>query len=257
LNGRENYRKGDPMNRMDLLYKMDDLLEDCKTCEIRGEVKHYNPVKLCSGCKTYKDLRVIGDKLGEERKMGKAVKLTMEQYKDYKAKGLTDGQIAEELGCTPTTISNWKKRQNKADRWERSKGENKPDTEVKTQSKSKDVQEDLKAENGRLNRELDVLKKGVKQASEQLAGCVTKEFHVKKINDLEIELHNWELVAADRYRNWEKAEALYHKEHSLVIQLDGECENLREQLRQAREESVKYGKENEHLWGLLKIKMEG
>jgi chromosome segregation ATPase len=225
------------MKRMNLLYKMDDLLENCKTCEIRGEVKHYNPVKVCNGCETYKDLRVIGDKLGEERKMGKAVKLTMEQYKDYKAKGLVDWQIAEELGCTPTTISNWKKRQDKADRWERSKSENKPDTEGKTQSAPKDIQEDLKAENGRLKRELEVREKAIKDLQEEVASLSGE--NAKNINSV-MEL-----------------ETDYNHQRALVINLDAEVENKREQLRQLKEDHVKVGKENEHLWGLLKIKMEG
>jgi transcriptional regulator with XRE-family HTH domain len=245
------------MNRMNLLYKMDDLLENCKTCEIRGEVKHYNPVKVCNGCETYKDLRVIGDKLGEERKMGKAVKLTMEQYRDYKAKGLTDGQIAEELGCTPTTISNWKKRQDSADRWDRSKVRNKPDTEVETQSETKDIQEDLKAENGRLKRELEVREKAIKDLQDNAKDSVPRSEFLRLHEDHKAkndEIHS--KLTSEMMLN-KRVSELYDKEHSLVIQLDAELENVREQLRQAREESVNYGKENEHLWGLLKIKMEG
>jgi ASC-1-like (ASCH) protein len=234
---------------------MDSLFENCKVCEKR--TKNYNPEKTCTGCETYTKLRAIGDKLGEERKMGKAIKLTMEQYKDYKEKGLTDGQISEELGCTPNTISNWKKRQDKADKWERSKGENKPDTEVETHSETKDIQEDLKAENGRLQRELEVMESGIEYANEQLNNSVTKESHKRAISDLKVELKEAENTMVYWMKESDTHQQAYHKEHSLVIQLDCELENVREQLRQAREESVKYGKENEHLWGLLKIKMEG
>jgi transcriptional regulator with XRE-family HTH domain len=241
------------MKRMNLLYAMDNLLENCKTCEIRGEVKHYNPVKVCNGCKTYKELRDIGDKLGEERKMGKAVKLTMEQYKDYKAKGLTDGQIAEELGCTPNTISNWKKRQDKADKWERSKGSDKPDAEVKTQSETKGIQEDLKAENGRLKRELGVLKEGLRYANEQLADSVTREHHKKLARDLKYELENVKCEAAFLSEEKKKLEADYQKEHSLVIQLDVELENSRDQYKKVISHNVNLTKENEHLRGLVKL----
>lgn len=122
---------------------------------------------------------------------------------------------------------------------------------------TKDIQEELKAENGRLKRELEVLKEGVRYANEKLAGSVTKESHKRAVSDLKIELEEAENKMVSWCKSSDEFMNAYHKEHSLVIQLDGEVENLREQLRQAREQSVKYGKENEHLWGLLKIKMEG
>jgi molecular chaperone GrpE (heat shock protein) len=99
------------------------------------------------------------------------------------------------------------------------------------------TKEDLKAENGRLKRELEVREKAVEDLKEEVASLSGE--NAKNINSV-MEL-----------------EADYNQQRSFVINLDAECENLREQLRQAREESVKYGKENEHLWGLLKIKMEG
>ena len=245
------------MKRMNLLYEMDNLLGNCKTCEKRNEVKHYNPVKVCNGCETYAGLRTIGDKLGEERKMGKAISLKMEQYRDYKAKGLTDGQIAEELGCTPTTISNWKKRQDKAEKWERSKTENKPNIEVETPSETKDIQDDLKAENGRLKRELEVREKAIKDLEEKLEDSISSERHNRVIEEGEERYLDLQLKEQKARQEWKKYMEDYFKEHSKVLLLDAELTNKDEQLRQAREESVKYGKENEHLWGLLKIKMEG
>jgi transcriptional regulator with XRE-family HTH domain len=215
------------MERMNLLYQMDGLLRECETCDTR-KVKHYNPEKACGGCSTYKKLRAIGDKLGEGNKL-KAIKMSIEQYNHYKAKGYTDSKISEKLGCTPNTISNWKKKH--------VKGSNKLNTEVKTQSETKDIQEDFKAENGRLKRELVVREKAIKDLQEEVASLSGE--NAKNINSV-MEL-----------------EADYNQQRSFVINLDQELENAREQLRQARKESVKYGKENEHLWGLLKIKMEG
>jgi hypothetical protein len=124
----------------------------------------------------------------------------------------------------------------------------------KTLFGTKTIQEDLKAENGRLKRELEVREKAIKD----LKMAIEDEYVPRTDFDAQVRQResyfNKYLLAKSAL---EVNESSYHKEHSLVIQLDGERENLREQLRQAREESVKYGKENEHLWGLLKIKMEG
>ena len=233
------------MNRMDLLYTMDNLLETCKTCEKRSDVNHYNPVKVCGGCETYAGLRNIGDKLGEERKMGKALVLSVGRYQDYKAKGYSDGKIAEELGCTPTTISNWKKKH--------VKGSNKPNTEVKPQTKTKDIQEDLKAENGRLKRELEVREKAIKDLEEKLEDSISDERHKQIIEEGEERFLDLQLKEQKARQEWKKYMEDYFKEHSKVLLLDAELTNKDEQLRQAREESVKYGKENEHLRGLVKL----
>jgi uncharacterized coiled-coil DUF342 family protein len=119
------------------------------------------------------------------------------------------------------------------------------------------TKEDYKAENGRLKRELEVREKAIKDLDEFLKDSVPKFTHDKEVERLKVELEDAENKMVEWCRSSDEYRGAYHKEHSLVIQLDGEVENLREQLRQAREESVKYGKENEHLWGLLKIKMEG
>jgi chromosome segregation ATPase len=99
------------------------------------------------------------------------------------------------------------------------------------------IQEDLKADNGRLKRELEVREKAIKDLQEEVASLSGE--NAKNINSV-MEL-----------------EADYNHQRALVINLDAEVGNLREHLREVREEYVKVGKENEHLWGLLKIKMEG
>jgi chromosome segregation ATPase len=119
------------------------------------------------------------------------------------------------------------------------------------------TKEDLKAENGRLKRELEVREKAINHLQDKLEDSISKFNHDRAIEKIKGELEDAENTMVHWMKKSDKHEADYHKEHSLVIRLDGEVENLREQLRQAREESVKYGKENEHLWGLLKIKMEG
>jgi hypothetical protein len=115
------------------------------------------------------------------------------------------------------------------------------------------TKEDLKAENGRLESRIDVLEKGVKYANEQLAGSVTKDCHKRVVNDLKVELGKVKTELGFlkiEKQGWERD---YHTEHSIRINIDAECENLREQLRESRDARVKDGKENELLRGLVKL----
>jgi chromosome segregation ATPase len=216
------------MKRIDLLYQMDNLLEECKVCE-KKPVGNESSTKKCVGCNTYDKLRAIGGRLGRGKRL---VKLSVEQYQDYKAKGYTDSKISEELNCSPNTITNWKKKHLKV-----LKAENKGGTEIQKQFETNTIQEDLKADNGRLKRELEVREKAIKDLQEEVASLSGE--NAKNINSV-MEL-----------------EADYNHQRALVINLDAEVENKREQLRQLKEDHVKVCKENEHLWGLLKIKMEG
>lgn len=83
------------MSRLNLLYKMDGLLNQCKACP-----KPYGaPEVKCKGCHIYEELRGIGNQLGRVEKMT----LTKEKYTDLKAKGLTDAEIAKQEGVAQAT----------------------------------------------------------------------------------------------------------------------------------------------------------
>jgi valyl-tRNA synthetase len=87
------------MKRIDLLYKMDGLLDQCKSCEKNQAVG--SPEVRCKGCSIYDELRGIGNQLGRVDKLT----LTKESYQDLKAKGLTDADIAKQFGVSPGTIT--------------------------------------------------------------------------------------------------------------------------------------------------------
>lgn len=87
------------MKRIDLLYKMDGLLNQCKSCN-RNKTGE-SPEVRCKGCDIYDELRGIGNQLG---RVGKLT-LTKESYQDLKAKGLTDAEIAKQFGVSPGTIT--------------------------------------------------------------------------------------------------------------------------------------------------------
>jgi chromosome segregation ATPase len=99
----------------------------------------------------------------------------------------------------------------------------------------------------------EVMEKAIKDLQNKLNHSVSEEEHLKVKGNLEQALDNLEsAVGKYKYEN-ERLQGKYNKEHSLVINLDQELENVREQLRQAREESVKHGKENDLLRGLVKL----
>lgn len=87
------------MKRIDLLYKMDGLLNKCKSC--KRDKSGESPEVRCKGCNIYDELRGIGNQLGRVDEL----KLTKESYQDLKAKGLTDADIAKKFGVSPGTIT--------------------------------------------------------------------------------------------------------------------------------------------------------
>jgi chromosome segregation ATPase len=57
------------MKRIDLLYKMDGLLNQCKSCE--RDKSGESPEVRCKGCDIYDELRGIGNQLGRVEKVEK------------------------------------------------------------------------------------------------------------------------------------------------------------------------------------------
>jgi hypothetical protein len=115
------------------------------------------------------------------------------------------------------------------------------------------TKEDIKSENGRLKRELEVREKAIKQKEEEIELLKIEMISKKKYKNLQVE---YEEVKNDaRLLIQEKREYMekYHKEHSLVIQLDCELENNRDQYRKVLSHNVNLTKENEHLRGLVGI----
>jgi uncharacterized coiled-coil DUF342 family protein len=103
----------------------------------------------------------------------------------------------------------------------------------------------------------EVMEMAIKELKAKLDDSISKFDHNRAVEKLKLELEEAESIMVNWANKADKHEEAYQKEHSIVVNLDAEVENIREQLRQLKEDYVKVGKENEHLWGLLKIKMEG
>jgi hypothetical protein len=157
--------------RINLLLKLDDLLEVCKSCEKRKQTNNsVSPEVVCKGCQTYSEIREIGENLGRKKQMAE---ITQEKYMDLKAKGLTDANIAKGLGMNPATLSYHKKK------WATDTQE--PVEERVKPLENKPNQEDKTAE---LLRLTVALKEAKDQAEQYKALYMQKEAKIEELQDI-------------------------------------------------------------------------
>jgi hypothetical protein len=175
--------------------------------------------------------------------------MTVEGYERLKTDGLNDAQVAKRKGVSPATLWAWKKRNGLIASTSDSKAKetNSPRKEKETPHESE------KAVIDSLKRELEVREKAIKDLEEKVEALEVTRVPIVKYQELEAKLEESE---ANRYKNidaYQQYEAKYQKEHSIVISLDAELENTREQLRKAEGLNEVYKQENEHLRGLIRI----
>lgn len=91
---------------------MDDLLEQCKSCE---KSQQYFTPELCEGCNIYKQLREIGDSLGKiDTAKPKPLKITIEEFVQHRYIGkLKYKEIASLYGLNYFQINGFYQRHKK------------------------------------------------------------------------------------------------------------------------------------------------
>jgi hypothetical protein len=195
-----------------------------------------------------------------DKDMAKLKGFTVREYNELKATGLNDSRIAERKGVTPATISTWKKDNGISSG--KVFGKKKADTEPKTFKPSitpkepkQPVKNELQDVVNTLKRQIEVRDKAIEQQKEEIEHYKTTTVPKEKHFDVYNELRDKDLERVKNFEDLKKMEEAYQKEHAIVINLDAELENVREQLRQAREEVIRAGQENEHLKGLVKLWM--
>lgn len=231
------------MNRMNLLYEMDDLLGICKTCSVRNN----SSIKPCNGCKTYQKLNRIGIQLEEERRLDKQTgvkKLSVPLYQDYKAKGMNQSAIAKELDCTPAAVSQWVKKNIKG-----------PE-KVK---QAKVIKETKSTAHEKSEYELNRLQQEIKQKDEEIKSLKGKLQNVVSIEEFkELQDQYKTLETANRLDLLQKDTEIeelnekYHLEHQQLIEMDRELENKSELLKVA---DSSYGRLEEETSLLRKLMM--
>jgi transcriptional regulator with XRE-family HTH domain len=92
------------LERKRIVYRIGDLLDECKKCPKQNG----NSIRVCVGCSIYTELRALGKKLERKENKEMALQMTVEEYMDYKAKGMKDKEIAELKGVNKQAIANWK-----------------------------------------------------------------------------------------------------------------------------------------------------
>lgn len=232
------------MDRMNLLYEMDDLLENCKTCSLRNN----SSIKPCNGCNTYWELNRIGDQLGEERRLDKQTgvkKLSVPLYQDYKAKGMNQSAIAKELECTPAAVSQWvKKNVKRPEKVKQTKGikESKPTTHEKNEY-----------ELNRLQREIKLRDEEIKNLKGKLQDAVPVE-EFKELQDQykTLETSN-RLDLLQKDTEIEELNEKYNLEHQHLIEMDRDLENKSQLLKVADSSYERLEEETRLLRRLMRV----
>jgi chromosome segregation ATPase len=240
------------MNRLQILYKMDNLLRICDTCEIKNEVgsNSFRPLTHCAGCEVYADLREIGTQLEEGTRV-KLKNFTVEEYQDLKTQGLNDKDICKKKDVTAPTLRLWKDK-NLSDAPHQVKRVAKTNTPTTPEGRP---QNELESVVNTQKRELEVREKAIEDLRMKLEGSITKEELDKLRNGWDEELAKEQEKTLDERAKRAAVEREYHRTQTKLINVDAELENTRDQLHQAREEAVKYGQEVELLRGLVRLYM--
>lgn len=108
-------RKAIRQKRLDLVYRQAQLTDEfCSPCE-----KRTNSMTVCRGCDVFTQLKEIGNellsisnesqKLRKEQKTMSETKLTVEVYKDLKAKGLSNTKIMKQFNMNNSKFYEWKR----------------------------------------------------------------------------------------------------------------------------------------------------
>lgn len=136
--------------RINLLYKLDNLLEACQPCDKR-KYSGASPEVTCKGCQIYSEIRGIGENLGRKKDM--ALNITVEEFVQLNNEGKSRSEICQLKGIKPNALSNWKWINKEKINAHLSKAQP-PSKEVKP-SEAKNTQEDKTAE---YERVISVLK---------------------------------------------------------------------------------------------------
>lgn len=232
------------MNRKQITLEINKHLDVCELCEKKppsDRTSNKDFLKVCGECETYSKLRELGDKLNsgnfnKERKARKltkrrSLKMTVEEYLEYKKQGLSDTQIAVKKDTAPQNIYNWKNKRKD----ELNKAESADDKQpVENQSKKcechdwKKKYNSLFEDHGKLHEKYNARETVIKELEEELAA---KNVAIKNLNEqlnkLTSDKENMEEVFDSAMADKENL----HKEN---ITLRNEIDNIKNQINLIR-----------------------
>jgi chromosome segregation ATPase len=228
------------MNRLTLVRRMDDLLDQCKLCPIKNG--RYKYEKDCVGCQVYTELRSIGNRLERGKDMKRAV-ITQENYRELKENGLTEKQAAEKLGISTATLWNHKKKWNQKPK--------QVDTAEKTPPETKttkmDVQTNMRQLIDELGEELKQERKKNKELQESFDYALESNEEFSKV----LSERESEFTSLMNERNGFR-DQLLDTRHQLH-QKDYTLENLQKGLANAKTTLERYEAENKALRALVQL----
>ena len=226
------------------LYKLDELLSICKSCEKKSQFQNNTKTEVvCAGCETYTKIREIGNQLERKKEMKP---ITLEQYNDYKAKGLTDTQIAFEHSTSPSSLSNIKKKWGIC--------QQKPGVEAKKHSECKCTKEDKSSEYEALISQLERQLKGKDgMLSNQHETMKKLESKIEELESLHAACEDVESEVDSIRKERNEYLQLYLDAENLTHRQDYQLENQKQTLVHLRKTLGTLTAENKYLWGLVGI----
>jgi hypothetical protein len=186
--------------------------------------------------------------------MAKLKDFTVEEYMSLK-KDLNDEQIAEEKEVSPATIWNWKKKNGLIGVSQRKAFVKKKES-VETIDPQVANQPPHNEDKNRISSsesQMEVREKAIDQLKEEIEQLKLTTVPKEQYLDLKVDLDESEVERVKNFQEYKKMEEAYHKEHSALIQLDHELENVREQLKKAEENIERYLEENKAFRSLVKL----
>lgn len=247
------------MNRLEVVWKIDDLQDNnCKTCtKLEGNKRRYNDKYCLTQCEIGLQLQELGNQLKtrERKTMGeKKLVLDQDSYKMLKANGKSDADISRHFGIKQPTLAYHKKKWfNEAVKptitiVEPVKATEKP-------AESKPTRQDKESEYAALINELS---DKVKQQEGMIEKLQAKVDEYEHLNDACSDVEE-ETASLQKEVDYLSSKRIEEKEEYLntlekLKETDYELQNHKKWLLTAGEEINAVKKENQHLWGLLKLK---
>jgi uncharacterized protein YoxC len=243
------------MNRLEILAKIDELHDgNCKGCKYFDSNYEEN-TRRCKSCEIREQLQGLGQQLQSIKKERKPLGekkpvLDIDSYRDYKALGKTDADIARDYGIKQPTLSYYKKK------WEKngnqhvlkaveSENEQEP-TNVNRRGKESELGalvNELSGELDNKNKLVAELQAKVKELENINAACTDVE---EETNELQLKLDH-----ERKAKEWAQAE--YSKTLNQLHKTDAALENMKNLDLTHQKAINRYVKENKALRELVSL----
>jgi hypothetical protein len=239
------------MNRLQLLYQLDDLLENCKCCEKNSYYRGVSSEVRCKGCSVYEGIRFIGENLGRKKGMAKFEMPVAEYVELSTIQKKSKREIAKIKGISEGTLYLWINKNDKEIKSltntplePRAAEAISPMIDTPKQDKTTEMRQlinDLSDTNNAKDKLIQELQIKVQELEHLNSAC----------SDIEIETTNFrdEVLHERKAKEWAQQE--YARTQKALEEKDYELENLLSKHADVYSTLIKLEKENRALKELI------